>query len=73
MATQAEKIETLKAEAVAKYNKGYDVFVECYGQAEWVELMDDCKDSIVAARKLMRELVEARNEQASNCRFGDEF
>jgi hypothetical protein len=34
-------INRLKVLAEARYNKGWDTFVECYDQAAWVEFTTD--------------------------------
>lgn len=71
MDTQA-KIETLKAHALANYEKGMDTFVECYDTAEWTELLDDCGGSVEEAKKLMGKLAEVfldRQADARNSAF----
>lgn len=68
MTTQAQIIESLKAFALANYDKGYDVFVECYDQAEWVELLVDCNNSEAETLALMANMAEVYNERYAEAR-----
>lgn len=62
-ANTAAQIASLKEFAQANYAKGYDVFVECYSDREWEELMVDAMGNTKKARAIMATIVACRAEQ----------
>lgn len=73
MTTTADKTSILKAHALAKYDEGYDIFVECWEYRDYAELLDDNHGDVEECKEVMAEIVELHGEQESNCRFGDEY
>ena len=54
--TKQDWIAKLKELAFSRYETayGYQVFVECYDTADWVELIEDCKTYEEAEAKAVR-------------------
>ena len=69
-----EKMPTLldqvKQYCTENYNAGFDVFVECYSDAELLEEIGTAK-SLNSAVKNLKKFVSIREEAKLNCRFGD--
>ena len=62
----------LKAYAEANYDNGMDVFVECNGEQEWQELVDQNGGDMEKCKAEMRELsdyYEERQQDAINSAF----
>ena len=57
-------INELKKYAEDNYAKGFDVFVECYGDDEWNEFIAEWK-TLAACKKEMRDTVKFRKEMAN--------
>jgi hypothetical protein len=62
-----EGIKTLREYSKARYEQGYDTFVECYGMEEWEELWDDC-GSVAKCLALMAKCVDAWEDQRADAR-----
>jgi len=72
--TRQQIIEKAKEFARKNYNKGYDVFVECYGQKEWEEFVSfDGEDltwkEIKEDMKNMASVWNERRADAANSTF----
>lgn len=56
----------LKAYAEANYDNGMDVFVECNGDQEWQELVDQNGGDLEKCKTEMHELSDCYIEQEQN-------
>lgn len=68
-----DMVEGIKKYALDQYTNGWDIVVECYDDSEILEIIDRHNGSMKGALDEIQEMVDIHNEQASNCRFGDEF
>jgi hypothetical protein len=50
----------LEQYAEDNYDKGFDIFVECYADEEWAEFIAEFK-TLAACKKEMRAIVKLRN------------
>lgn len=65
-------IERLQKLAVKNYNKGWDTFVECYGQAEWLEFITNEDGSIMnlsSAKKLASDCASVWSERQADAAY----
>tara|TARA_R110000772_G_scaffold12857_1_gene38574 strand:+ start:133 stop:339 length:207 start_codon:yes stop_codon:yes gene_type:complete len=63
-------IEKAKQYAADNYESGFDVYVECYGKAEWEEEAKDENGKELTwpqLRAKMKDYVSLREEMRSNC------
>lgn len=65
-------LDQVKQHCLENYNSGFDVFVECYSDAELLEEIGAATTLSGAIKKLSK-FVSIREEAKSNCRFGDEY
>jgi hypothetical protein len=65
---KADIISRLKAMCVAKYEEGYDTFVECFDDAEWEKLWTDCGGSETEMRDLMSRLADVWEDRRADAR-----
>ena len=65
-------LDQVKQYCTENYNKGFDVFVECYSDAELLEEIGTAGTLTDAIKKLSK-FVSIREEARANCRFGDEY
>lgn len=72
-ASTLDMVVGIKKHALAQYDQGWDIIVECYTDAEILEVIEEQGGSMVKALDAFQEIVDIHKEQESNCRFGDEF
>jgi len=65
-------LDQVKQHCLKNYDEGFDVFVECYSDAELLEEIGAARTLAGAIKKLSK-FVSIRAEMESNCRFGDEY
>jgi len=67
---KTEWIQKLKQHAEANYERGYgwQVFIECYAQADWERLIDGCQ-TYRQARHCMVRLARILTERNSESQF----
>ena len=68
MINKEQAIQALKKFALDHYDKGFDVFVECYEDAEWSELFDE-SGSYTAALKSMKEAASVFADRQADARY----
>jgi len=59
----SSKVEELKLYAEANYDAGMDVFVECYSDSEWGELLGKNNNSLCKTKEAMRALASVYSER----------
>jgi hypothetical protein len=52
------QIKALQAFCEARYNQGYDVFVECYAEAEWIEFLTDYDGTMLSMKQAKNSLLD---------------
>lgn len=72
-ASTLDMVVGIKKYALEQYNNGWDLIVECYTDGEILEVIEEEGGSMVKALDAFQDIVDMHNEQASNCRFGDEY
>jgi len=65
-------LDQVKQYCTENYNEGFDVFVECYSDAELLEEIG-AATTLSGAIKKLNKFVSIREEAKLNCRFGDEY
>ena len=71
-ADRSKWVQKIHAHAMARYEKGWDFIVECYGD-DVLELIDDEVTTYRQAIKELTGLVKLHQEQESNCSWGGEW
>lgn len=71
-ANRSEWVQKIHDHAMARYEKGWDWIVECYGD-DVLELLDDEVTTYRQAIKELTGLVKAHKEQELNCSWGGEW
>ena len=64
--TRKEKIERMKAHAKARYNKGWDVIVECYDDEQLGSILEGVNGNLREAIKDLGAIVEIYNDRRSD-------
>jgi hypothetical protein len=68
--TEQEKIQAIKAYAEALYDKGWDVFVECWTDKDILNLLLDMKLDLQATLDIMQSIadlhLQRRDEQRAD-------
>ena len=76
---QSDLIKKCKDYAKSNYSKGYDTFVECYGNDEWVEFLsgyfidgEEVLPPITSwnkAKSLMKQVASVWSEQRADAQY----
>ena len=62
-------IEQLQAWCLENYENGADTMVECWDDAEYQELLDDCDGSVADALDILKSLASIYDEQRADARI----
>ena len=62
------QVDELKAYALAHYEEGYDVFVECWETDEWEELIRDSA-SMAEVYEMMAQLVDVWEDRRADAKY----
>ena len=66
------KISKLEAYAEARYNKGYDTFIECYEHDDWVKFLTKDDGKIMPlkyALKIMSSIASIYRERQAGAKY----
>lgn len=61
-----ETMAKLKAFAEKNYSKGYDTFVECYEDYQWLEMIADHRNKIGEIKATMKSVAAINREERTN-------
>jgi hypothetical protein len=62
------EIAKLKQLCVDRYDRGYDVFVECWDDAEWIDTWNQELGDVRAIKRLLARLVDVYNDRRADAR-----
>lgn len=68
-AAQEDNIKQLKAWCLENYENGADTMIECWGNEEYQELLDDCDGNLAEALDILRGLASVYADQQADARY----
>jgi hypothetical protein len=68
-AATADNIEQLKAWCLENYEHGADTMVECWDDASYKELLDDCDGNLAEALSVLKGIAGAYADQQADARY----